>query len=117
MVCDDYFVLEGHNVGVAEPEVRSDSTLPVQAVDGNFEIVVVLPSVDHEPWLILSVSHSEAHSWPEHHLTTPHEVVHHILEFWYVCLLVNQVKVYLLLANDLDTDVTLDEVDLTASVR
>ena len=52
----------------------------------------------------------------EHHLGALHVVVHYILKSWLKCLLVDEVEVNFFICDNLDSLVSLDEVDLTSHV-
>ena len=78
--------------------------------------MVELPLVHLEPWLVSLVGDTVPNFGAEHHLRALHEVVHTVLEGWFACVLINQVKVNLLVRGDLDTNISLDEVDLTSHV-
>lgn len=116
LVCDDNFILQSHNIGIAVVEVRADGALPIAVIYCDLEVVVVLPRVDHEARLVLPISNAKAPRWPKHHLGSPHEVEHDVFKLGHECLLVDDVEVYLVFTDNLNPDVSLDEVDLPARI-
>ena len=63
--------------------------------------------------LILLECHTESDSRTKHHLRAAHIIVHNVLESWHLCLWIYQVEVYELISGDLDSHITLYEINLT----
>lgn len=69
-----------HDEGLHRPKVGADCLFEVLIIDTNFEIVVILPRINLESWLISLKSYAVSYSGTEHHLGTIHEVPHAVLE-------------------------------------
>ena len=116
LIGDNDLILQCHYVSIAVLEIGSNGSFPVPAIDCNLEIVIVLSCVNHESRLVLSISDAKSFQWTKHHLCSLHEVVHNIFKLWHQCFLIDDVEVNLILAHNLDADITLNEVDLTSRV-
>jgi hypothetical protein len=77
--------------------------------------MVVLSGVDLNTRLVSFECNTISNSRSEHHLRALHEIVHAILKLWHKCLFVDEIEVNSLISNDLDSNITSYEVDLTSS--
>lgn len=117
LICNYHLVLQSNYVRVAVVQVGADGALPVLVIQLDLEVVVVLSRVDHEARLVLPISNSEFLGWSEHHLRGSHEINHHVFKLGHQSLLINDVEVNPVFANNLNSNISLDEVDLAARVR
>ena len=76
----------------------------------------VFSSVDLEAWLICLVGDAISYSCTKHHDRALHIIIHDILKIRFKSLLVNHEEVYFLIRDNLDSDVTSDEVNLPSHV-
>lgn len=81
------------------------------------EVMLKFSSVDIKRTLVGLVSDTILNLTSEHHLRAVHEVEHHILKSGLKCTRINQVEEDLRVCTNLDSFVTLDEVDGTALVK
>jgi hypothetical protein len=82
-----------HNVGMRFAKIAAYCSFFVLIGDCHLEVVVILPCVDLDSWLVGFVSDSIPYSGSKHHLRAPLEVVHHIFKRRLECLLINQVEI------------------------
>ena len=80
LIVDAEFGSLSHNKGLHSSKVGADSLFEVLVIDTNFEVMVILPRVDLESWLISLESYSVSYSGTEHHLRTIHKVPHAVLK-------------------------------------
>lgn len=80
LIVDAEFGCLSHDKGLHSSKVGADSLFEVLVVDTNFEIMVILPRINLESWLISLKSNAVSYSGTEHHLGTIHKVPHAVLE-------------------------------------
>lgn len=68
VVIDDDISFISHHISIIRSKILSQSSFKVFGVGGNFEVVVVLTSVDLEARLISFIGNSESNSCSIHHL-------------------------------------------------
>lgn len=76
--------------------------------------MVKLSGVDLNTRLVGLECNTISNSRSEHHLRALHEVVHAILKLWHKCLFVDEIEVNSLISNNLDSNITSNEIDLTS---
>lgn len=116
LISDNDLILQCHYVSITVLEIGSNGSFPVPVIYCNLEIMIILSSVNHKSRLVLSISHAKSFQWTKHHLCSLHEVVHNIFKLWHQCFLINDIEVNLIFTHNLNTDITFDEVNLTACV-
>jgi hypothetical protein len=78
--------------------------------------MIVLTRIYHKSWLILPIRDAKSLQRTEHHLGCLHEIKHHVLQLRHQRLLIDDVKVYLVFANNLDPNVSFDKIDLPSRI-
>ena len=76
--------------------------------------MVVLSGIDLNTRLVGLECNTISNSRSEHHLRALHKVVHTILQLWHKCLFIDEIEVNSLISNNLDSNITSNEVDLTS---
>lgn len=76
--------------------------------------MVKLSGVDLNTRLVGLECNTISNSRSEHHLRALHEIVHAILKLWHKCLFVDEIEINSLISNNLDSNITSNEIDLTS---
>lgn len=98
-------------------QIEAFTTFIVVVKNWHSERVDELSSVDGERFLVGLVSDTVSDSRTEHHLVAPHEVEHDVLQSWLEGLWIDEIEVDLVVSGNLDTLVSLDEVDETSDIK
>ena len=101
-----------HHISIHGGKIDSNCTLLILSRQSYFEVMVVLPGIDLESWLVSFVSNTVSYSGAEHHLGALHEVEHHVFKSGFECLFVDQVEVDLVISRNLDPNIAADKIDL-----
>ena len=75
-----------------------------------------LPGINIKALLVGLISNAIPHFTTKHHLITSHEIEHHIIKLGHECFLINKVEVDHVICCYLDTNISLDEIDITPGV-
>jgi hypothetical protein len=75
-----------------------------------------LPGINIKALLIGLVSNAIPHFTTKHHLITSHEIKHHVIKLGHKCFLVNEIEVDHVICGYLNTNISLDEVDVASGV-
>ena len=78
--------------------------------------MIASSGIDSESWLTCLVANQKPHKFTNHHHGAVHKVVHHIFTGRHECLLVDQEEVNLIICDNLEPDITFDEVNLSPHV-
>lgn len=106
--------LIGHNVFFQWRQSWGNSSFIIFSVQRNLEIVEAFPYINWEVWLVCFKADAISNLGAKHHLWATHKVVHHVLELWVKSLLINHIKVNFFVCGNLDSNVSLNEVNLSA---
>lgn len=105
-----------HDIGVERSQRAAFGSLEVLVGYSDFKVVKLLPLVDNKPFLTSLENYTRSNLWTEHHLRAVHVVIHHVLKSWLASFFVDYEKVNLFVSGDLDSNVSLDEINLTSHV-